>query len=135
MCHYCDPVPDQPRFSLSTFYDRITNSRQNYVLNCRVFCWSSTLIFLAASQHLLSLAHRLWIGCIVCVFRVKNLLASILQEKLLTCTLFGGFCCVLPMPTLRRSYNICILQRKDTFCTSFAPHVEYEVTQNTEHPS
>lgn len=70
----------------------------------------------------------------VCTY-MKHLLVSILQEKLPTCTLFGGFCCVLPTPTLRRSYNICILHRKHTFCTSFVPRVEYEVTQNTEHLS
>lgn len=65
MRHYYDIVTDQPRFSLSTSYDRSTNSRQNYFLNCGVFCWSSTLISLAASQHLLRLACRLWIVCIL----------------------------------------------------------------------
>lgn len=66
---------------------------------------------------------------------MKHLPASTLQEKLPTCTLFGGFCCVLPTPTLIRSYNICILHRKDIFCTSFVPCVECEVTQNAEHTS
>lgn len=63
--HYHEIVTDQPRFSLSAFYDRSTNSRQNYFLNCGFFCWSSKLISLAASQQLLSLACRLWIVCIV----------------------------------------------------------------------
>lgn len=99
MCHYYDIVTDQPRFSL-VFYDRSTNSRKKYFLNCRVFCWRSILISLAASQCLLSLAHRFWIVCTV-VLRACRLninWQALSKKSYLPAHYLEGFavCCLHP---------------------------------------